>query len=152
MRTLGNILWHFPFFGFVNAIVVYLFGLILTATVVAAPIGLGLMEFGKFLFAPFGHAMVSKSELNIKQNKAWKTYSTIVTIVYIPFGILLSLLAVLQVAGLFITIIGIPIALVVAKSLGTYLNPVNKKCVHHAVVDELERRKAQTEIGKHLST
>jgi len=52
MRTLGNILWHFPFFGFVNAIVVYLFGLILTATVVAAPIGLGLMRFGKFLFAP----------------------------------------------------------------------------------------------------
>lgn len=150
MRTLGNILWHFPFFGFVNASIVYIIGLILTATVVAAPIGLGLMEFGKFLFAPFGHAMVSKSKLNIEQNKAWKTYSTIVTILYIPFGILLSLLAVLQVAGLFISIIGIPIALVVAKSLGTYFNPVNKKCVHHAVVDELERRDAKRKRGSCL--
>lgn len=150
MRTLGNILWHFPFFGFVNASIVYILGLILTATVVAAPIGLGLMEFGKFLFVPFGHAMVSKSKLNIEQNKAWKTYSTIVMILYFPFGILLSLLAVLQVAGLFISIIGIPIAIVVAKSLGTYFNPVNKKCVHQAVVDELERRDAQVEIDKHL--
>jgi len=152
MRSLANILWHFPFFGFVNAINVYLLGLILTVTVVGAPIGLGLMQFGKFLFAPFSHAMVSKSELNVKQNKAWKAYSTIVMILYLPFGIVLSLLAVLQVAGLVITIIGIPVAVVVAKSLGTYFNPVNKKCVHRAVVDELERRKAQTEIGKHLAS
>lgn len=150
MKTLGNILWHFPFFGFVNAIVVYLLGLILTATVIAAPIGLGLMEFGKFLFAPFGHAMVSKSELNAEQNKAWKTYSTIVMICYLPFGIILSIIAIVQVGLLFITIIGIPVALVIAKSLGTYLNPVNKKCVHQAVVDELDKRKAQVEISKQL--
>lgn len=150
MKTLGNILWHFPFFGFVNATVVYLLGLILTATVIAAPIGLGLMEFGKFLFAPFGHAMISKSDLNVEQNPAWKTYSTIVMIIYFPFGLMLALLAVFQVAALFITIIGIPVALVVAKSLGTYLNPVNKKCVHSAVVDELESRKAKAEVAKHL--
>lgn len=150
MKTLGNILWHFPFFGFVNAIVVYLLGLILTATVIAAPIGLGLMEFGKFLFAPFGHAMVSKSDLNIEQNKGWKAYSTIVMVIYFPFGLILAALAVVQVFFLYITIVGIPVALVVAKSLGTYLNPVNKKCVHSAVVDELERREAQAQVSKHL--
>lgn len=150
MKTLGNILWHFPFLGFLNAIAVYVLGLILTATVIAAPIGLGLMEFGKFLFAPFGHAMVSKSELNAEQNKAWKTYSTIVMIIYFPFGIFLSIVAIIQVVLLFCTIIGIPVALVIAKSLGTYLNPVNKKCVHQAVRDELDNRKAQAEISKQL--
>lgn len=150
MKTLGNILWHIPFLGFVNAIIVYLFGLLLTVTVIAAPIGLGLMEFGKFLFAPFSHAMVSKSDLNVEQNKAWKAYSTIVMILYFPFGFILCVLAVFQVVGLFITIIGIPPALVVAKSLGTYLNPVNKKCVHQSVRDELDRRKAQVEIDKNL--
>ena len=150
MKTLGNILWHFPFFGFVSAIVVYLLGLILAATVIAAPIGLGLMEFGKFLFAPFGHAMVSKSDLNIEQNKGWKAYSTIVMVVYFPFGLILALLAVFQVAALFLTIIGIPVALVVAKSLGTYLNPVNKKCVHSSVVDELEKRAGQAQVSKNL--
>jgi len=59
---------------------------------------------------------------------------------------LLDIFGAFQVVGLFISIIGIPAALVVAKSLGTYLNPVNKKCVHSAVSDELERRKAQKEI------
>ena len=95
--------------------------------------------------------MVSKSDLNEEQNSAWKVYSTIVMIIYFPFGLFLSIIAVIQVIGLFITIIGIPAALVVAKSLGTYLNPVNKKCVPSAVNDELERRKGQDAINKHLN-
>lgn len=142
MKTLGNILWYFPFLGFIDAVAVYLLGLILTATVIAAPIGLGLMEFGKFLFAPFGHAMVSKSDLNIEQNQLWKAYSTIIMFIYLPFGLILAALAVVQVFFLFISIIGIPVALVVAKSLGTFLNPVNKKCVRSAVADELRGKAA----------
>lgn len=150
MKTLGNILWHFPFFGFVSAILVYLFGLLLTITVIAAPIGLGYMELGKFLFWPFGNAMVSKSELNVEQNVAWKTYGTIVRILFIPFGLFFLLVGIFQVVGLFITIFGIPVALVVAKSLGTYWNPINKKCVSSAVTAELERRKGEEAIKKHL--
>ncbi|MBL4821428.1 MAG: hypothetical protein JKY98_10640 [Gammaproteobacteria bacterium] len=148
MKTLGNILWHIPFLGFVSAIAVYVLGLLLTVTVIAAPIGLGLMEFGKFLFWPFGRAMISKKEMNIEQNPVWKTYSTLVMILYFPFGLILAFLAVFQVVGLFISILGIPAALVIAKSLGTYLNPVNKKCVNSAIVDELERRKAQKVIDR----
>ena len=151
LKTLGNILWHFPFFGFLNAIAVYLVGLLLTATVIAAPIGLGLMEFGKFLFAPFGRAMVSKGELATEQNKAWKAYSTVVMILYLPFGLILSIAAIVQVGLLFITVVGIPVALVIAKSLGTYWNPVNKKCVHLAVAEELERRKGEAAVHRHLS-
>lgn len=150
MKTIGNILWHFPFFGFLTAAFTWLFGLLLTITVVAAPIGLGLMEYGKLLFWPFGNAMISKTQLEGEQNKAWKTYSLIVTIIYFPFGLFLTVCAVLQVFALCITIVGIPAAMVVAKSLTTYLNPVNKQCVHSAVVAELDRRKAQTQVEKHL--
>lgn len=150
MRTLGNILWHIPFLGFLNALGVFLMGSLLVITVVAAPIGFGLIQYSKFLLAPFGKAMVSKADLNVEQNPLWKTYSTIVMILYIPFGALFWLAAVFQVACLFLTIIGIPVAIVVAKSLGTYFNPVNKICVHHAVVEELERRKAQAEVERHL--
>ncbi len=150
MRFVGNVLWHFPFFGFLNAIFVYALGLILTLTVIAAPIGLGLMEFGKFLFAPFSRAMISKSELNSKQNPAWKAYSTLIMIVYIPFGLISCFFAVIQVAFLFFTIVGIPVALVVAKSLGTYFNPVNKVCVPQAVADELDRRQAQVVVTKYM--
>ncbi|NTW88756.1 MAG: hypothetical protein HGB26_06455, partial [Desulfobulbaceae bacterium] len=119
---------------------------IFTVTVVAAPIGLGLMEYGKFLFAPFGHEMISKSDLNVKQNPVWKAYSTIVMIIYLPLGLILALIAVFQVAAQFVTIINIPVALVIAKSLGTYLNPVNKICVHSAVVEEIEDRNAKAEV------
>lgn len=150
MKTLGNILWHFPFFGFVSATLVYLFGLLLTITVIAAPIGFGLMELGKFLFWPFGHSMVSTNEMNATQNKIWKTYSNLVMVLYFPFGLVFTIIAVFQVVGLCITIIGIPAGLVVAKSLGTYLNPVNKKCVPSAVTDEIERRKAKAYVDVHL--
>lgn len=150
MRTFGNVLWHFPFFGFVTASIYWLLGALLTLTVIAAPIGLGLMEFGKFLFAPFGRAMVSRSELKGTQNPLWKAYSTIIMILYLPFGLIFVVLNVIQVGLLFITIIGIPVALVIAKSLGTALNPVNKKCVPAAVAEEIERRKGQVEIAKHI--
>jgi len=142
MRTLGNILWHIPFLGFLNAITVWLLGLLLTVTVVAAPIGLGLMELGKFLFWPFGQTMVSKADMNLEQNVVWKSYSTIVMVLYFPIGLILAVVAIFQIVGLFISILGIPVALVVAKSLSTFLNPVNKICVHSAVASEVERRKA----------
>ena len=148
MRLLGNILWHIPFLGFVSAIIAFVIGLLLTLTVVAAPIGIGLMELGKFLLWPFGKTMISKNDLEIEQNSAWQAYQIIVMILYMPIGILLLLLGIVQTVFLFLSIVGIPAAIVVAKSLGTYLNPVNKKCVHYAVGDEIERIKAQKEIKK----
>jgi uncharacterized membrane protein YccF (DUF307 family) len=96
--------------------------------------------------------MISQSRLNVKQNPAWRTYSRLVMIFYFPFGLLLTILGVFQVVGLFVSIIGIPAAMVVAKSLGTFLNPVNKICVSSAVTDELERRKASAYVDKHLGS
>ncbi len=150
MRTLGNILWHFPFFGFLTAAFYWLLGLLLTILILPAPIGLGLMEFGKFLLAPFGQAMVSKTELKVEQNPAWQAYSTIIMILYIPFGLVFVVLNAIQVFLFCLSIIGIPVALVIAKSLGTVLNPVNKICVSSAVADELVRRKASAEVAKYV--
>jgi uncharacterized membrane protein YccF (DUF307 family) len=148
MRTLGNILWHFPFFGFLTAVFYWLLGLLLTALLVTAPIGLGLMEFGRFLLAPFGQAMVSKEDLQAQRNGAWQAYSTIVMILYLPFGVIFVIVSAIHAATLCISIVGIPVALVIAKSLGTLLNPVNKVCVSAAVAEELERRKAGDDIAR----
>ena len=152
MRALGNVLWHFPFLGFISAALTYLWGLILTATVVAAPIGLGLIEYGKFLFAPFGKEMIKKDDLQIEQNEKWKAYATVVSILYLPFGILLVILAAFQVFFVSLTIVGIPVAIVIAKSLSTYLNPVNKVCVRSEVAAELGRRAAENEIDHMASS
>ena len=129
MRTLGNIIWHIPFLGFLTAFWTFIIGGILTLTIVASPIGLGLMQLSRFLLTPFSMKMVSRNTLNKKQNKLWKAYGFIVRIIYFPIGLVLAIVTVCQIVGLFISIIGIPTAIVLAKSLETYFNPVNKVCV-----------------------
>ena len=150
MRTLGNILWHFPFLGFLSALMVFLIGGLFVITVIGSPIGLGLIQLSKFLLSPFSSAMISKKELNNDQNKIWQSFSFIVRILYFPFGLILTILTILQIAALFVSIVGIPVALVLAKALGTYFNPVNKICVPKAVQTELEQRKAKEQVAKHL--
>ena len=150
MRTLGNILWHVPFLGFLTALGTFIMGGILVLTVIGSPLGLGLIQLSKFLLTPFSSAMVSKSDLKTDQNPLWKTFGVVVRVIYFPFGLLLAVATMIQIALLFVTIVGIPVALVLAKSLGTYFNPVNKVCVPKAVQDELGRRKAQVVVNKHL--
>lgn len=151
MRTLGNILWHIPFLGFLNALSTFLVGGLLFITVVGAPIGLGLIELSKFLLAPFSRSMVDKKDLNIEQNELWKSFGMIVRIIYFPFGLIMAVVTIFQIAGLFVTIVGIPMAIILAKSLGTFFNPVNKKSVPKAVEDELNRRKAAAAVEQHLA-
>ncbi|WP_456407706.1 YccF domain-containing protein [Caldithrix abyssi] len=152
MRILGNILWHFPFFGFLTAFGTFLMGGILFISVIGAPIGLGLIELSKFLLAPFSKAMIDKKDLNMEQNKYWQAFGLVIRILYFPFGLLLAIVTIFQIAGLFITLVGIPLAIVLAKSLGTFFNPVNKKCVPRAVQDELESRAARAEVEKYLNS
>ena len=152
MATLGNVLWHVPFLGFLNAIIVYALGLLLTLTLVAAPLGRGLMEYGKFLLAPYSRTMISTKDLGIKHSLVWKVLSVLVMIVYLPFGAVLWLATIVQIVLLFMTVVGIPVAGVLARSLGTYFNPVNKKCVPRAVAEELERRSAQEYIARHRNS
>ena len=137
MRTLANILWYFPCFGFIDAFLIFLLGCLLVVTVVGAPLGMGLIQLSSFLLAPFSRCMIDKSDLNIEENKYWKSFGLIVRIVYIPFGLLISILVILQCILLCISIIGIPIAVILAKSLSTFFNPVNKKCIPVSVSKEL---------------
>jgi uncharacterized membrane protein YccF (DUF307 family) len=74
----------------------------------------------------------------------------IVRILYFPFGLFLAVVTIFQIAALFVTLVGIPVALVLAKSLGTYFNPVHKTCVPVAVKNELEQRAAKAQVAKHL--
>ena len=120
-------------------------------TVIGAPLGLGLIQLSKFLLSPFTTAMVDKKKLNVEQNKYWKSYGLIVRIIYFPFGLGLAVTTIFQIVLLFISIIGIPVAVILSKSLGTYFNPVNKKCVPRAVFKELENRKAKEQVDKYLS-
>ncbi len=137
MRTLANIIWHIPFLGFVSAFCVFLLGGALTLTIIAAPIGLGLIQYAKFLMVPFSHEMVSKSDLGQDENPLWKSFGIIVWIFYFPVGLILSIVTIIQIVCLFFTIVGIPLAIVLAKSLSTYFNPVGKVCVNRKVLNNI---------------
>lgn len=129
MRTIANILWHIPFLGFLNALFALLLGGLLTLLVVTAPIGLGLVQYAKFLMFPFSTRMVDVSETKADRNPLWAAYSFIIMLFYLPFGIFAFAVGLLQCIGLALTIIGLPGAYIIAKSLLTYLNPVGKVCV-----------------------
>ena len=144
MRLLGNILWHFPCFGFVTSLFSFLAGILLTVTVVGAPIGLGLIQYAKFALAPYSYSMIDKRELH--PNK-----SLIVRILYFPLGVLFFLWGIAQVVVMCCTIVLLPMAIPYAKSLSTFFNPVGKVCVPVAVMDELERRKAEKEVDAYLN-
>ena len=76
MRLLFNIVW-WVLFGWLVALIFYVLGIVLTLLVVTAPVGLGLMEYGKFLLAPFSRDMISeaKFQLDADKNSARKAYS-----------------------------------------------------------------------------
>jgi uncharacterized membrane protein YccF (DUF307 family) len=150
MRTLGNIFWHFPCFGFIQALVIFIVGVILTITVVGSPIGLGLIQYSRFLLAPFSYEMINQKNLGKEQNKVWKIFSLIIWIIYLPLGVIAFIGGLFQAIVLAITIVGIPLAVVVVKSLGVYFNPVGKVCIPISVGDELRRRKADEDVKKYL--
>ena len=151
MKTLGNILWHFPFFGFLTALYTFIIGGLFTITIIGAPIGLGMIQHSKFLLSPFSKTMISDSQVNKDKSTLWKILGIIAFIIYLPFGIIVSIVTIIQICLLFITIIGIPIALVLAKSLSTYFNPIGKICVDSEVVEELKNRKAKEKVDSMLS-
>ncbi len=129
LRTIANILWHIPFLGFLSALYAFLLGLLLTILVIPAPIGLGLIQYAIFLLFPFTRKMVDVSETGSKRNPIWAAYSTIIMILYLPFGLIAFIVGVIQCLGLALTIVGLPGAYIIFKSLGTYFCPVGKVCV-----------------------
>ena len=150
MAALGNVLWHIPFLGFMTALGMFLVGGMLILTVVAAPLGTGLFELGKFYLLPFGNRMVDAKALgsSVSTNKYWRAWGWIMVAIWFPFGAIMAIVVALQCLFLCISIIGIPAALASAKSIPTLFNPVGKKCVSKAVADEIDRRKADDQVSK----
>ena len=150
MRTLGNILWHFPFFGFVTAIFYWLLGLLLTVLVVTAPLGLGLHGVRQ---VPVRAVRPRHGQQDGPEGRAERRVARLFDHHHdsdLPFGLIFVVLSAVQVFVSCISIIGIPVALVIAKSLGTVLNPVNKVCVPSSVRDELARRQATADVAKYV--
>lgn len=156
MRTLGNIIWHIPYLGFIKSLAYAIGGLFWCATIVGIPLGLGLFQLSLFMLAPFSKGLVSKKDLEMltgeKQDSFVKAWAIVIRILYFPFGLLMAMVSISVIVAEFVSLIGIPCGLVEAKALSTIFNPINKKCVPRAVAEEIERRKASNTLNKYLKT
>ncbi|MGN0091760.1 MAG: YccF domain-containing protein [Alistipes sp.] len=148
-----NVIWHFPFFGFLFALGYALLGAIMCCTVILMPIGLGWLQLAKYLLAPFSSAMVSREDYEMitgeKQNGTYAAFSLVIRILYLPFGCLAAIGTVCVIAAEFVSLIGIPCGIVWAKSFKTIFNPIGKVCVPKAVADEIERMKSVGVVDKY---
>lgn len=156
MKVFLNILWYFPFFGFIFAILTAINGLFWCLTVVGLPLGLGLLQIAKFLFAPHTFELVSQKDLSAakgeERNKVWVVFSTIVRILYFPFGLILAFFYVIIAALNFISIIGIPNGLVYVKMIPAVFNPIGKVCVGGAIARKIKADKDQAKVDKYFGT
>ena len=154
MKTFLNIIWHVPFLGFLFALCYAITGAFWCITIIGLPLGIGLLQFSKFLLHPFGYEMVDKAELHklnkTEQDAGWKTFSLIVRILYFPFGLIAAVGAAICTAIEFLSIIGIPCGMVWAKSFKTIFNPVNKICVPKVVANEIQAVKEQKQKDKYI--
>ena len=152
MRTFLNIIWHFPFFGFLFALSTAIGGLLWCCTIIGIPLGLGLFSLSRFYLTPFSSVLVSKSDLALvtgnEQNTAMQAWGLVIRILYFPFGLFMAICQIIVCAFEFISIIGIPCGVVAAKALSTIFNPINKTCVSRAVADQIAQKKAEISIAK----
>lgn len=153
MRTFGNIIWHFPFLGFLQSLVYAIGGLFWCITIIGIPLGLGLFQLSLFTLAPFSRRLVTVKDLELvtgeKQNSVVKGWFFIIRILYFPMGLFLAIANVFLIALEFLSIIGIPCGIVWSKALSTIFNPINKKCVSIALAEEIDRRKANKTLEKY---
>lgn len=153
MKTFLNIIWHFPFLGFIFAFIYLLYGCLLCITVLFIPAGLGIIQLSKFLLLPHSRAMVSKSDLSLltgqAQSVSAKTFSIVNRVLYFIPGVVFAFYIIIAVIGFCVTLIGIPNGIVLARSLSTIFNPVNKVCVPLEIGQEIERIKHQGTLAKY---
>lgn len=153
MRTFCNIIWHFPYFGFVISLILALGGLFWCITIVGIPLGLGLFQMSLFFLAPHTRRLVSQSDLALvtgkQQNVAYKVWAIIIRILYFPFGLVAAIGIVLHIGLNFITLLGIPNGVAEAKGLASIFNPINKKCVPRAIGEEIDRLKKERLLNKY---
>jgi hypothetical protein len=68
-------LWHVSFFGFLNAMFTFLCGGLFVIVM-----GLALIQLLWIYLAYLSHAMMSKNDLRVERNEAWKFFGIIVKI------------------------------------------------------------------------
>ncbi|MFI3287256.1 MAG: hypothetical protein R3Y61_02125 [Rikenellaceae bacterium] len=146
MKTFLSIVWHFPFFGFMQAIFFILTGIFFICTLLFIPVGLGYIQMGIFMFNPFNSVLVSRSDFKyVDPSYTSSTGMEFFNVVNRVLFFIPNLFTVMGFLGTtlcsFIGIITIPCGLVYFRMLASVFNPVNKVCVTKEKADQIKAAK-----------
>lgn len=137
-RAIGNVLW-LVLFGWWLAIGYVLAGIIMALPIITIPMSVQAFKLAGYVLWPFGRTMVERQDsdepLALVGNVFW--------VVLVGWWLALAHLGAAML--LFVTIVGIPFAVVVARMAAMAVWPVGMEVVG---VDEAERRRY--EYRRHL--
>lgn len=130
MALVGNIIW-FILVGWWSFLLYGLCGVLCCITIIGIPIGKSLFQYAKLMALPFGKVIVKETDINGVENVSAvrRVCGVIANILWLPFGICFFLGNILVMIASAITIIGIPNAIVIAKSCKFMLWPVGAKVI-----------------------
>lgn len=130
MALLGNIIW-FVLVGWWSFLLYALCGVLCCITIIGIPIGKSLFQYAKLMALPFGKVIVKETDIKGVENVSAvrRVCGVIANILWLPFGICFFLGNIAVMIASAITIIGIPQAIVIAKSCKFLLWPIGAKVI-----------------------
>ncbi len=130
MAALGNVIW-FVFFGWWNALLDVLAGILFSITVIGIPIGKSLFQYAKLMALPFGKVIVKETDIKGVENVSAvrRAGGVIANIIWLPFGLIMYVGMIVEAIVMAITIIGIPVAVVLVRSAKFIIWPIGAKVI-----------------------
>lgn len=130
MALLGNIIW-FILGGWWNFLLYGFLGVVCCVTIIGIPIGKALFQYAKLMVFPFGKVIVRETDIKGKENVSAvrRVGGVVANILWLPFGIISFVMNIVLMLGAAITIIGIPVAVVIARSSKFLLWPIGAKVI-----------------------
>lgn len=147
MVLLGNIIW-FILFGWWSFLLYAVLGGICYITIIGIPIGKALFQYAKLMALPYGKVIIAETELKGKENVAAvrQVGGVIANIIWLPVGVLTFILNIGVMIAAAITIIGIPFAVVVARSCKFLLWPVGAKVITKEQYETLKMERTMMKV------
>ncbi len=148
MVILGNILW-FIFAGWWNFLVYAFCGCVCYITVIGIPIGKALFQYAKLMVLPYGKVIVRETDIKGKENVAAvrQVGGVIANLIWLPIGVILFICNVFLMIGAAVSIIGIPVAVVIARSSTFLIWPVGARVITKEEADVLRMEKSMMKVA-----
>lgn len=146
MRTGANILW-FLLGGWALGLGWWFAAVVMAISIIGLPWARACFEIGKLSFAPFGRDVVSHAELVGGSSVGLGAFRFLANLLWLPFGLMLAISHLLHGCLMFVTIIGIPLALQDFKLAGISLFPVGKRVVTVELAEAARRANASADLA-----